>query len=76
MPWVLAILVVLMLFALITFCIINAVRIVRDMNETVATFRSRLEDDANAVLKGLFDATRPDDPAGPSVSGSHPTASD
>jgi hypothetical protein len=75
MAWVIAVFVVLLLLALITFCTINAVRIIRDLNKTVATYRSRLEHDANDVLAALFNANAIDDST-PSVKGSRPTASD
>jgi Sec-independent protein translocase protein TatA len=76
MAWVIAVFVVLLLLALITFCTINAVRIIRDMNKTVATYRRRLEDDANAVLEGLFNANPIDDATAPSVNRSQSTATD
>ena len=76
MPWVVAIFVVVLLIALIAFCIINAVRIIRDMNTTVAAFRTRLENDANAVVEALFNAHPADSPPPPPVNGSQPTTSE
>jgi Sec-independent protein translocase protein TatA len=76
MPWVVAVFVVVLLLALIAFCITNAVRIIRDMNTTVAAFRTRLEDEANSVLEALFNAHQADNPPPPPVNGSQPTASE
>jgi hypothetical protein len=61
MAWALAVFVAFLLLALITFCTVNAVRIIRDMNKTVASFRKRLEDEANTVLDGLFNASQEED---------------
>jgi hypothetical protein len=76
MPWLIAVFVVVLLLGLISFCTLNAVQIIRDMNRTVVTYRRRLEEDANAVLEGLFNATQVDDPTAGSANRSGPRASD
>jgi hypothetical protein len=59
---------------LIGFCVVNALRIKRHLNKSLHTFRTRLEDDANAVLDGLLN--RPDEGPPRSANGSRSAASD
>jgi hypothetical protein len=76
MPWTIAVFVVLLVLALITVCTINAVRIIRHMNRTVAMFRERLENDANSVVDSLFKAHHGEDGSTPSANGSQSMASE
>jgi hypothetical protein len=76
MPWVIAVLVVLLIISLIGCFTLNAVRIKRHMNESLNAFRSRLEDEANSVLDGLFTANHREDGPPGSANGSQPTASE
>ena len=74
MSWVVAVFVVLLLLGLIAFCVINALRLKRHLNKSLNTFRTRLEEDANAVLDGLLNQVEDRPPR--SANGSQSTASD
>jgi hypothetical protein len=54
MSWLLVVVLVLLLAGLTCVCIVNAVRIKRDATRRLNDFRTRLEDEANSVLKDLL----------------------
>jgi hypothetical protein len=68
------VLMLLIVAALIGFCIVNAVRIARHLNSTLTSFRTRLEDEANSVVDALLD--QPDDRPPHSANGSPSATSD
>jgi hypothetical protein len=76
MSWVLVIFVILLIIGLTGFFTVNAFRINRHMNTSLNAFRSRLEDEANSVLDGLFNANHREDGPPRSANGSQPTASE
>lgn len=76
MSWVLVIFVILLIIGLTGFFTVNAFRINRHMNTSLNAFRSRLEDEANSVLDGLFKANHRDDGPPRSANTSQPTASE
>jgi hypothetical protein len=77
MSWVIAVFVVLLIIGLTGCFTVNAFRIMRHMNKSLNAFRTRLEDEANSVLDGLFNANHGDDRRPPhSANGSQPTSSD
>lgn len=76
MSWFIAILVILLIIGLTGCFTLNAVRIKRHMNNSLSAFRSRLEDEANSVLDGLFNAKHGDEGPPRSADGSEATPSE
>jgi sensor domain CHASE-containing protein len=59
---------------LAAFCVLNALRIKRHLNQSLNTFRTRLEDEANAVVDALLNQADNRPPRSPDAS--HPSTSD
>ena len=76
MPWVIAVLVIVLIVGLTACFTISAVRIKRHMNKSLNAFRSRLEEEANSVLDGLFNAKHGDEGPPRSADGSEATPSE
>ena len=66
MPWIIAVLIIFALIGLTWLFVINAQMLKRDVSQRRDGFRSRLENDANAIVDELLKANEADGvPPGP-----------